>query len=130
MIDFRTPVPFGQTGLQVSRLGIGSSFTGDAAFIEEAVDQGVVYHKPEDPIIAIDEHGSLHVAPPSDLENQAGEPIDGAEEVPSVHPDAPEGTTGYSSQLDVDTKADSPGEPGSPRPVDDLEIESAVLSDG
>ena len=43
MIDFRTPVPFGQTGLQVSRLGIGSSFTGDAAFIEEAVDQGVNY---------------------------------------------------------------------------------------
>ncbi len=43
MTDFRTPVPFGQTGLQVCRLGIGSSFTRDAAFIEEAVDQGVNY---------------------------------------------------------------------------------------
>ncbi len=43
MTDFRTPVPFGQTGLRVSRLGIGSSFTGDPAFIEEAVDQGVNY---------------------------------------------------------------------------------------
>ena len=43
MSDFRTPVPFGQTGLQVSRLGIGSSFTGDPAFIEEAVDQGINY---------------------------------------------------------------------------------------
>ena len=43
MTDFRTPVPFGQTGLHVSRLGIGSSFTRDAAFIEEAVDQGVNY---------------------------------------------------------------------------------------
>ncbi len=43
MTDFRTPVPFGQTGLQVSRLGIGSSFTRDSAFIEEAVDQGVNY---------------------------------------------------------------------------------------
>ncbi len=43
MTDFRTPIPFGQTGLPVSRLGIGSSFTGDPAFIEEAVDQGVNY---------------------------------------------------------------------------------------
>ena len=43
MMDFRTPVPFGQTGLRVSRLGIGSSFAGDPAFIEEAVDQGVNY---------------------------------------------------------------------------------------
>ncbi|MEE8474447.1 MAG: aldo/keto reductase [Myxococcota bacterium] len=43
MTDLRTPVPFGQTGLQVSRLGIGSSFTGDPAFIEEAVEQGVNY---------------------------------------------------------------------------------------
>jgi predicted aldo/keto reductase-like oxidoreductase len=43
MIDLRTPVSFGQTGLQVCRLGIGSSFTGDPAFIEEAVDQGVNY---------------------------------------------------------------------------------------
>ena len=43
MADFRTPIPFGQTGLTVSRLGIGSSFTGDPAFIEEAVEQGVNY---------------------------------------------------------------------------------------
>jgi predicted aldo/keto reductase-like oxidoreductase len=43
MIDFRTPVSFGQTGLQVSRLGIGSSFTADPAVIEEAVEQGVNY---------------------------------------------------------------------------------------
>ena len=43
MTDLRTPVPFGQTGLQVCRLGIGSSFTGDPAFIEEAVEQGVNY---------------------------------------------------------------------------------------
>ncbi len=43
MTNLRTPVPFGQTGLQVSRLGIGSSFTGDPAFIEEAVEQGVNY---------------------------------------------------------------------------------------
>jgi len=43
MTDFRTLVPFGQTGLRVSRLGIGSSFTRDPAFIEEAVDQGVNY---------------------------------------------------------------------------------------
>jgi len=43
MPDFRTPVPLGQTGLDVSRLGIGSSFTGDPRFIEEAVDQGVNY---------------------------------------------------------------------------------------
>ncbi len=43
MIDFRTRVSFGQTGLQVSRLGIGSSFTADPAVIEEAVEQGVNY---------------------------------------------------------------------------------------
>jgi aryl-alcohol dehydrogenase-like predicted oxidoreductase len=36
-------VSFGSTGLRVSRLGIGSSFTGDPAFIEEAVEQGVNY---------------------------------------------------------------------------------------
>jgi len=41
--DFRTPVPLGETGLRVSRLGIGSSFTGDPAFIEEAVERGVNY---------------------------------------------------------------------------------------
>ncbi len=43
MTDLRTPVCFGQTGLQVCRLGIGSSFTGDPTFIEEAVDQGINY---------------------------------------------------------------------------------------
>jgi aryl-alcohol dehydrogenase-like predicted oxidoreductase len=43
MTDFRTRVPLGQSGLRVSRLGIGSSFTGDPAFIEEAVDRGVNY---------------------------------------------------------------------------------------
>jgi aryl-alcohol dehydrogenase-like predicted oxidoreductase len=43
MADFRTPIVLGQTGLRVSRLGIGSSFTGDERFIEEAVDQGVNY---------------------------------------------------------------------------------------
>lgn len=41
--DFRTHVPFGKSGLMVSRLGIGSSFTRDARFIEEAVEQGVNY---------------------------------------------------------------------------------------
>lgn len=43
MTNFRTPIPLGQTGLLVSRLGIGSSFTRDPAFIEEAVDQGINY---------------------------------------------------------------------------------------
>lgn len=43
MSDFRTPVPLGPTDLSVSRLGIGSSFTGDSSFIEEAVDQGINY---------------------------------------------------------------------------------------
>lgn len=43
MADFHERVAFGATGLRVSRLGIGSSFTGDAAFIEEAVDRGVNY---------------------------------------------------------------------------------------
>jgi aryl-alcohol dehydrogenase-like predicted oxidoreductase len=43
MRDFRTPIVLGQTGLRVSRLGIGSSFTGDERFIEEAVEQGVNY---------------------------------------------------------------------------------------
>ncbi len=41
--DFRARVPLGQTGLQVHRLGIGSSFTGSPRFIEEAVEQGVNY---------------------------------------------------------------------------------------
>ena len=43
MTDLRTPIALGQTGLSASRLGIGSSFTGDERFIEEAVDQGVNY---------------------------------------------------------------------------------------
>jgi len=43
MSDFRTPVALGQTGLTVSRLGIGSSFTRDERFIEEAVERGVNY---------------------------------------------------------------------------------------
>ncbi len=43
MSDLRSRVVLGQTGLSVSRLGIGSSFTGSAAFIEEAVEQGVDY---------------------------------------------------------------------------------------
>ena len=43
MSDFRSPIVLGQTGLSVSRLGIGSSFTGDERFIEEAVDQGINY---------------------------------------------------------------------------------------
>ena len=43
MHDFATPVPLGQTGIEVSRLGIGSSFTGDSRFIEEAVERGVNY---------------------------------------------------------------------------------------
>jgi aryl-alcohol dehydrogenase-like predicted oxidoreductase len=41
--DLHTPIVLGQTGLRASRLGIGSSFTGDERFIEEAVDQGVNY---------------------------------------------------------------------------------------
>jgi len=43
MTDFRAPIVLGRTGLRTSRLGIGSSFTGDARFIEEAVDAGVNY---------------------------------------------------------------------------------------
>jgi len=43
MTDLRTPIALGQTGLRASRLGIGSSFTGDERFIEEAVEQGVNY---------------------------------------------------------------------------------------
>ena len=31
MVDWNTHVPFGSTGLEVSRLGIGSSFVKDAA---------------------------------------------------------------------------------------------------
>lgn len=43
MSDFLKRVPLGQTGLEVSRLGIGSSFTGTPEMIEEAVEQGVNY---------------------------------------------------------------------------------------
>jgi aryl-alcohol dehydrogenase-like predicted oxidoreductase len=43
VVDLRTPIELGRTGLLVSRLGIGSSFTGDERFIEEAVEQGVNY---------------------------------------------------------------------------------------
>ena len=39
MSDFSTPAVLGETGLTVSRLGIGSSFTTDARVIEEAVEQ-------------------------------------------------------------------------------------------
>jgi aryl-alcohol dehydrogenase-like predicted oxidoreductase len=41
--SFREPIPFGETGLAVSRLGIGSSFVRDARFVEEAVERGVNY---------------------------------------------------------------------------------------
>lgn len=41
--NFRDRRPLGQTGLMVSRLGIGSSFGASARDIEEAVDQGVNY---------------------------------------------------------------------------------------
>jgi aryl-alcohol dehydrogenase-like predicted oxidoreductase len=43
VLDFRTPIALGQTGLVTSRLGIGSSFTSDERVIEEAVEQGVNY---------------------------------------------------------------------------------------
>src|SRR5262245_10873874 len=43
MADFRDSVVLGRTGLRTSRLGIGSSFTGETRFIEEAVEQGVNY---------------------------------------------------------------------------------------
>jgi aryl-alcohol dehydrogenase-like predicted oxidoreductase len=43
MSDFLAPIDLGETGLRVSRLGIGSSFTSDARVIEEAFDQGVNY---------------------------------------------------------------------------------------
>ncbi len=41
--DFTQRVPLGQTGLLVSRLGIGSSFGAPASVIEEAVERGVNY---------------------------------------------------------------------------------------
>jgi aryl-alcohol dehydrogenase-like predicted oxidoreductase len=43
MGDFRARIPLGQTGLRVSRLGIGSSAVGSERFVEEAVEQGVNY---------------------------------------------------------------------------------------
>ena len=43
MPEFRDPIPLGQTGLSVSRLGIGSSWVGSERFIEEAVEQGINY---------------------------------------------------------------------------------------
>lgn len=43
MADFLARVPLGQTGLEVSRLGIGSSFGAPASVIEEAVERGVNY---------------------------------------------------------------------------------------
>ena len=43
MVDWNAHVPFGATGLEVSRLGIGSSFVKDAAMVEEAVERGVNY---------------------------------------------------------------------------------------
>ena len=43
MSDLRTPVALGQTGLQISRLGLGSSFGAPTKVIEEAVEQGVNY---------------------------------------------------------------------------------------
>ena len=41
--DFTQKAPLGQTGLMVSRLGIGSSYGASASVIEEAVEQGVNY---------------------------------------------------------------------------------------
>ena len=41
--DYTQRVPLGQTGLTVSRLGLGSSFGAPASVIEEAVEQGVNY---------------------------------------------------------------------------------------
>lgn len=43
MTDFQTKIPLGKTGLEVSRLGIGSSFGAPTQVIEEAVEQGVNY---------------------------------------------------------------------------------------
>ena len=41
--DFMQNVPLGQTGLMVSRLGLGSSYGAPASVIEEAVEHGVNY---------------------------------------------------------------------------------------
>jgi aryl-alcohol dehydrogenase-like predicted oxidoreductase len=43
MTDFHERRPLGQTGLEVSRLGIGSSFGASTAVIESAVERGVNY---------------------------------------------------------------------------------------
>jgi aryl-alcohol dehydrogenase-like predicted oxidoreductase len=43
MPEFRDFISLGQTGLSVSRLGIGSSWVGSERFIEEAVEQGINY---------------------------------------------------------------------------------------
>ena len=43
MSDFHQRRPLGQTGLMVSRLGIGSSFGAPARVIEEAFERGVNY---------------------------------------------------------------------------------------
>ena len=43
MDGFTQRVPLGRTGLEVSRLGIGSSFGAPARVIEEAVERGVNY---------------------------------------------------------------------------------------
>jgi len=43
MPSFREPIRLGQTGLRVSRLGIGSSAVADERFVEEAVEQGINY---------------------------------------------------------------------------------------
>ena len=43
MPEFRDSISLGQTGLSVSRLGIGSSWVGSERFIEEAVEQGINY---------------------------------------------------------------------------------------
>jgi aryl-alcohol dehydrogenase-like predicted oxidoreductase len=43
MANFRDPIRLGQTGLSVSRLGIGSSVGRSERFIEAAVEQGINY---------------------------------------------------------------------------------------
>ncbi len=43
MTDFRTPTTLGTTGLQVGRLGIGSSFGAPTNVIEDAVERGANY---------------------------------------------------------------------------------------
>ena len=43
MHDWHAKVPLGETGLEVSRLGLGSSFGAPADVIEDAVGRGVNY---------------------------------------------------------------------------------------